>query len=106
MGLMSSDPGSLARWGYLFYGELIVSGSSLEEVSDFRNNYVLGSMEITGDHDDPGIGHLGDDRHDSARLVAFPRAGIVIAVLTPTEGFAPRSRRPSRSFGGSSMRSG
>jgi CubicO group peptidase (beta-lactamase class C family) len=84
MGLMSSDSASLARWGFPLYGGHILSAASLAEVSDYWNNYGLGAMEITSDPSDPGIGHLGNDRHDSAGLVAFPRTGIAIAVLTPT----------------------
>lgn len=81
------DAGSLARWGYELYGGAVLSDASLQEMTDFHDDwYGLGAIDFG--HGTPAleafgvpaIGHGGMEGNDAAMVVAFPDAGVVVAV--------------------------
>ena len=88
---IESDPATLARWGYELYGGFVLSDASLGQMTDFRGNwYGLGAIDfsqgtpaIVGGYGIPAIGHGGVGPPIAVMLVAFPQAGVVVAVQAP-----------------------
>ena len=91
-GCMASDSGALALWGYLLFGGQLVSEQSLLAMTDFGNGvYGLGVFDQTKDHAwrgaDHAIGNGGWDQGGySSALAVLPSKGMVISVMTNTEG--------------------
>lgn len=85
---IESDAATLARWGYELYGGFVLSDASLGQMADFRGDwYGLGAIdfsegtpEIVGGYGIPAIGHGGMEPSIAVMLVAFPEAGVVVAV--------------------------
>ena len=83
-----SDPASLARWGYELYGGFVISDASLRQMTDFRGDwYGLGAIDYSeafpgfaDGYGIPAIGHGGLAPTTAAALIAFPQAGVVVAV--------------------------
>lgn len=90
-GVRESDSASLARWGYELYGGFVLSDASLRQMTDFRGEwYGLGAIDfsqgtpaIVGGYGIPAIGHGGVGPSNAVMLVAFPQAGVVVAVQAP-----------------------
>ena len=88
---IESDPATLARWGYQLYGGFVLSDASLGQMTDFRGDwYGLGAIDfsqgtpaVVGGYGIPAIGHGGLEPPLAAMLVAFPQAGVVVAVQAP-----------------------
>jgi len=88
---IESDPATLARWGYELYGGSVLSDASLGQMVDFRGEwYGLGAIDfsqgtpaVVGGYGIPAIGHGGVGPPIAVMLVAFPQAGVVVAVQAP-----------------------
>jgi D-alanyl-D-alanine carboxypeptidase len=79
---MASDAMTLARWGYLLYGGWVLGDAALAEMTDFGGGaYGLGTQDHVG-----FVGHAGTVPGYTAQLLAFPEAGIAVAVLMNTNG--------------------
>jgi D-alanyl-D-alanine carboxypeptidase len=94
-GCMASDSAALAQWGYLLFGGKLVSQQSLLAMTDFGNSvYGLGVINQvkTGAWQGGGeaIGNGGwDEGGYSSVLAVLPSEGIVISVMTNTDGAPP-----------------
>jgi D-alanyl-D-alanine carboxypeptidase len=88
---IESDAAKLARWGYELYGGFVLSDASLGQMTDFRGDwYGLGAIDfsqgtpaIVGGFGIPAIGHGGVGPPIAVMLVAFPQAGVIVAVQAP-----------------------
>jgi D-alanyl-D-alanine carboxypeptidase len=85
---IESDSASLARWGYELYGGFVLSDAALGAMTDFRGDwYGLGAIDFSkgtpaiSGYGVPAIGHGGLEPSNAVMLVAFPQAGVVVAVL-------------------------
>jgi CubicO group peptidase (beta-lactamase class C family) len=85
---ITSDPATLARWGYELYGGFVLSDASLRQMTDFRGEwYGLGAIDFSltdpgggGGYGIPAIGHGGLEPTIAIMLVAFPQTDVVVAV--------------------------
>ena len=85
-GAMASDSLSLARWFRGLCAGEVVSGASLNEMTDFgkRPEYGLGIIDRRGEYgwDSGALGHTGLAR---AAALCFQNPGIVVVVLANAE---------------------
>ena len=81
-GSIAADAASLARWGYLLYGGLLIDPGLVEQMTTTDDGQGLGTF--TGDVDGvPIVGHGGDDNAYYGALLVFPESETSVAVLVP-----------------------
>jgi CubicO group peptidase (beta-lactamase class C family) len=90
-GCMASDSGALALWGYRLFGGQLLSEQSLLAMTDFGNDvYGLGVFNQTRTGAWSGGQAIGNGGWDhggySSALSILPSEGIVISVMTNTQG--------------------
>lgn len=87
-GGMASDPLTLARWGYLLYGGTVLGDEALAAMLAFDDGYGLASHDHSFRFGELAVGHEGTVPGYVAQLLAFPEAGVSVAVLANSNGVA------------------